>query len=607
MLAATQFSCEEFFNPEQALVVLEDDFYKNWNEYRSAEMGLYALQQNLVDQIVILGDLRGDLLEVTQYADKDLNEIYNFNISPDNKYASPNNFYKLIEATNNLARELEQQHPEVLDKSEALTNYDRLYGEVLCMRAWAYFNAVKIYGEVPYIWPSLTSSEEITEYLNAPRQYYDIEDINFNIDGYNKDTIKIDTLILDKIYLNMGMVIDTFTNQLSERIKAVGVIHNLENSDQTWDVTVWNMNAYRSLMGEMHLFNSNLSSAYDYFYPILYNYESETSNILYGLDDRFSNNKWKSIFEGIDVYEHILTLQFDKSFQQQNSLQKLFSVQSPNLYMMKPTKVAIDNWETIWSGKKLIKYSTIPENTIIDIDNFGYGVPGDFYRGYGVSYAYMKGAEMMTESDVRLMLYYKSLGNNRDAKNLLEGAVPVVYKYTIGKDIFDHDADFILYRASNIHLYCAEIYTYWIHDKGVYNTDLNKGISILNNGAYKRPVDFNQLGVRGRVGFGSGDDAVYIEDYIYQHDPYTNEIVGYLDYTANMDAKKAYLEDQIIQERARELAYEGHRFFDLIRVAKKRGDNSYLADKVAAKFSGEKAEQIREILMNEENWYVPMD
>ena len=77
----------------------------------------------------------------------------------------------------------------------------------------------------------------------------------------------------------MGMVIDTFTTQLPERIKAVGVIHNLENEDASWDITVWNNNSYFSLMGEMHLFNSNLSAAYGYFYPILFNFDSETSSI----------------------------------------------------------------------------------------------------------------------------------------------------------------------------------------------------------------------------------------------------------------------------------------------------------------------------------------
>ncbi len=605
LLAGILSSCEEFFHPDQDLIIKEDDFHKNWNEYRSAEMGLYSLQQQLVEQLVVLGELRGDLLEVTPSAGKDLLEVYNFSISPGNKYASPNNFYILIAATNNLIRKLESAHPEVLDHSAPVTNFDRLYGEVLCMRAWTYFNAVKIFGEIPYIWPSLTSGNEINSYIQASQSYYDVSDIIYGLDGYHNDTISGDTLLLEKAYVDMGLVIDTFTTQLPERIKAVGVIHNIDNGDLTWDVTVWNQNAYRSLMGEMHLYNSNLSAAISYFNPILYNNESETSNIKYGLDGKFSNEKWINIFEGIDVYEHILTLQFDKTYQQQHSLQFLFSALPPNRYMLKPTSIAIANWETIWSETDIRKDGINPDQTFMA----QLGIPGDFSRGHGVSYAYMQDGLMMTEDEVRLMLYYKSIGNYRDVDHILEGIDTVVYKYTIGKDIFDHDANFILYRAAAIHLYAAEIYTYWLHDvtgQGILNTNINKGLSLLNNGAYKDPPDGSQMGVRGRVGFGRADDAVYVENQIYQHDPYTNEITGYLDFTADLQGKQDYLEDQIITERARELAFEGNRFYDLMRVAIKRGDPSYLANKVAAKFSGAKAEEIRQHLMNEENWYVPL-
>ena len=67
------------------------------------------------------------------------------------------------------------------------------------------------------------------------------------------------------------------------------------------------------------------------------------------------------------------------------------------------------------------------------------------------------------------------------------------------------------------------------------------------------------------------------------------------------------VEDLIVEERALELAYEGHRWFDLMRIARHREDPAYLADKVAAKFKEEaKREEVRQRLMDPENWYLPL-
>jgi hypothetical protein len=69
-------------------------------------------------------------------------------------------------------------------------------------------------------------------------------------------------------------------------------------------------------------------------------------------------------------------------------------------------------------------------------------------------------------------------------------------------------------------------------------------------------------------------------------------------------AKQFYLEDQILNEKARELAYEGERFYDLMRAAKRRNDPSYLAKKVAAKYPESKREQIYNYLLDPQNWYI---
>ena len=41
-------SCEEFFDPVQETIIPEEGGISDWNDYRSAELGMYKLQQDLV-------------------------------------------------------------------------------------------------------------------------------------------------------------------------------------------------------------------------------------------------------------------------------------------------------------------------------------------------------------------------------------------------------------------------------------------------------------------------------------------------------------------------------------------------------------------------------
>ncbi len=592
-------SCKEFLNPDQEINITKDKLYDDWYEYRSSAMGLYGIQTDLVEQLVILGELRGDLMQITENADADMVEIYNFNVSKENKYASPTNFFKLIAATNSFITVLKAEHPEVLDPKSPVTNYDKLYGEALCMRAWAYFNAVRIYGKVPFIPESLTNMDEVSNFLNSTGTYIDSVHIIYGTDGYTNDTLKNVPITLEKQYYDQNLIIDYFTNELTKSVKSVGVNHFIDNNDQTWEVTVWNQYAYDALLGIMYLTDGDLAKAAKHFEKIVY---TNSDNYRYQIDASFGNNNWRNIFTNIDLREHIFTLWYGKTYFQQNSFQEFFEPRAPHKYMLKPTRAAIMNWETTWDNFQLAVNNTQPERTRTVFR----GMPGDFYRGYGASYMYLQNGVPVPQQDVFAMLWLKSEEDYRTSQLLVEGADTVIWKYSIGKGVFDQDANFVVYRAAGVHLWLAELYVWWrFNQGGVVREFTSNAVNIVNDGSnYSVSSSRLQRGVRGRVGVGGATDGLRVGNINYLRHPFTNQVTGYLDLTGNFKGLQLYLEELIVDERARELAYEGERFYDLIRVAKRRNDPSFLAKKVSEKFPKERREAMYNLLLDEKNWYI---
>jgi hypothetical protein len=592
-------SCEKFLNPDQELNITEDRLYDDWYEYRSVEMGLYALQQDLVEQLMILGELRGDLLEITPNADADMVEVYRFNVSRSNRYASPTHMFKLISACNNFIRILEAEHPEVLDPESPVTNYDKLYGEALCMRAWTYFNAARIYGRVPFIPESLVTMEEIDAFIESPGTYIDSVYIAFSKDGYHNDTLFNEPIVLEKHYFDVDLVVDFFTKQLEQQVKAVGVNHHIDNNDISWEVTIWNDFAMHALLGQMFLTQGDLVKASGHFQKIMKN---PSDNYRYHIDESFGYGSWSNIFTNIDSREHILTVWFNKAYFQQNLFQRYFEPWVSHRYMLRPTYTAILNWESVWRGQVMDEDVNDPGKSEMTEP----GIPSDFYRGYGYSYIYARNGVPLSGNDYLNMLLLRADGDDRSSRAIMEGMDTIVFKYSIGRDLFSQDASYIIYRAAGIHFYMAEIYTYWAYEQNdIVRTNTTAALGILNDGSnYTLDASRVEVGIRGRVGLSGTNDKITVRNINYIHDPYTNEISGYIDLTGNFQGKQEYLEEQMLKEKARELAFEGERFYDLVRVARRRNDPSFLAEAVSSKFPPDQREHIYNLLLDENNWTI---
>lgn len=176
---------------------------------------------------------------------------------------------------------------------------------------------------------------------------------------------------------------------------------------------------------------------------------------------------------------------------------------------------------------------------------------------------------------------YRGIGFSIDT---LSAGDYYIKKYSLD-EAEPYGADIILSRASDIHLMLAEAYNRM--------GDPNTALVFVNDGwsrADKVPSAYRKwntnMGVRGRVTLAPATVPVEITD--------PNQIM-------------LAVEDIIMDERALELAFEGKRYFDLMRIARRRGDNDYLAKRVAMKFEGSKVQQIRELLWNDSNWYIPIN
>jgi len=78
-------------------------------------------------------------------------------------------------------------------------------------------------------------------------------------------------------------------------------------------------------------------------------------------------------------------------------------------------------------------------------------------------------------------------------------------------------------------------------------------------------------------------------------------------YSGNYEAQiQDAVEDLIIDEMGLELAFEGTRFSDLYRVAQRRGNPDYLAERVSKRHTGEVDPSLRAWLNDKNNWFLPI-
>jgi starch-binding outer membrane protein, SusD/RagB family len=559
-------SCKEIFEvePENAI-----DYKNNFQDIYDADAamtGIYGSLLSVAGQYEVLNELRADLMSVTDNADAHLRQIENHSVTLGNPYADPKPFYSIILNCNDVIRNLTIMKD---NNRITLTEYNHRFSDVVALRSWLYFQLGIHFGEIPYVTEPIENINDVKDEAKFPR-------------------VKLADLVPRLI---AGIEALPFKDPYPASSSL-----NTQIDGYPTKLIFINKN---TLLGDLYLFNNNYQQAAVAYKQVLetttplgpgagYTYYNTFMGTSGSDNDAVTASAWQTFLTRSPQdrefqAEWIWCLFFDKNFKPQNPFIDLFS-NTGGKYLLKPSRQAMENWDS-------------QEQTN--------GTPND-YRGPNNSYKIINGQPVIM----------KFLYNYLDATT----GVPT--------NILEKSGKWFLYRATQMHLRYSEAANREGHAKIAYAL-LNQGVRatyIFNpttsdvtqkQGTFLpfpydldgRKIDaptirgkhHRNLGIRNRVGVKPSliDSAQYFD--MSQPKQFDKPVL-------DQAAFAAYMEDKIMDEAVLELAYEGNRWQDLIRIAIRRNDPAYLADRVYAKLQKEgnpAASTVRARLMSRENWFLP--
>ena len=522
-------SCDGFLDAGSERYTFEEEYGVTSDHDSLYSMaGIFYSLQKLGDRYVLLGELRGDLVQTEDDASAYLKQINEFTVTKDNPYASTKEYYAVINNCNYTIKNV--------DTAKVYNGYDkkmyRLMASAKSIRAWTYLQLALNYGTVNYIVDPILSAED------AEKEYQKL-DINALADVLIEDLLPFK----DIQTLNLGSFA-SFETRLS-------------------------IFPVKFLLGDLYLLKKDYLNAAKMYHELMYDKSAVISN-RYLNEISFVNNapsgytwRWYNIFTPGST-EVISAIASSPDYGNPFTLDSL-----SYHFMISPTQYIIDKWE------KAIYY---------------------------------KNDLQLAEGDMRGLCSYNSLVGqfpcfNASMLNYTNPKKPIIGKY-IGYNSED-EKRIVLYRNSLLYLRYAEAINrlgypetaYAILTTGLNQTTIKKSKIVKEIGiAGTSPeyLDFSDYRFSANIGtMMRGLGNTQLDSTYYNLKPQANKPDSIL-----------FVENQIVDELAAELAFEGNRYQDLMRIALRRNNPAFLADKVSKKFTTNK-ELIRTKLMDTKNWYLP--
>lgn len=564
-------SCEDFFEHESEYVIYEEDnALDNAADTIYSVIGIINKLQAVADRTLLLGEVRGDLVDVTSRASGDLRDLALFNVDDNNMYNNPRDYYAVINNCNYFIAKVDT----ALKNNRNESIFMREYAAVKGFRAWTYLQLALNYGSVPFVTdPILTKEESDREY---PRK---------DIKGVCQYFIQ-----------DLASLVDVKTPYYGE-IRS--------NDSRLFYFPI------RLLLGDMNLWAGNYKEAARNYYEYLTKRNGENSAYPIGTDVvRWFDNEWNTRYVG-------WSFQFSsESYGTQSELITMIpgdSIPSEGYYseLRNLYNSTNDNdWEV----------SLVPSNSLINLS------------------AAQKNCVIVGDAAARDTVYApNNLDNYQSGDLRLQDTWTLTKNATLVGDGSAKKVDYQqiskfstrnvhIYRRTMVYLRLAEAlnragyprFAYQILATGVNNKVIEEQVIpyYRNDSTYLRQFNFpntlyglytletasvanaNTMGIHSR-GSGWSDANAY---YQMPNDTTIKDSLSLIQYQIDE------VEKMIVDEGALEFAFEGIRFYDLMRVAMHRGEPSFLADRIYARRGenniGQVKAEIAVDLTDMNNWYL---
>lgn len=557
--------CKKTFDVLPETSVDRVQAYRNIFDADAAIVGIYGKFMNLAKQYVIWNELKADLADITLNSDKYLRQISEHNVTSDNPYINPQPWYDVINNCNDALANFKTMLQNNLLKVD---EYNMRYSDVGAIRSWVYLQLGIHFGNIPYVTVPVEQVSDLKDASKFPMvPLKDLIDslVQFtenlpylnpyppNFLSYSTSvstTTIVDGYPTSKFFINKNILLGDLYLWQGQYLKAASQYNIVMNIQGNEGFPPANVGAQYY---DQYRISNQAGVAVSY---------SRTQDIT-----SLNYSGWREIFEAgftsvIFRDEWIWVLPFDPRFAPTNPFIDLFSINGGS-YLIAPSAQAMDNWNktnTIYSFTS----ATVSAGPV-----YGVRFPFDS-RGNPFTYRFINGQPVIM----------KYLYNYLSANSAGASLQPIAILAEQGK--------WFLERAAGLHLRYAEAanrdgkhkLAYSLVNYGVpfhYDSipgatsarDVTRWAQTFLPDPYKfdarglespryRNTWYRNGGIRGRAGVA----LVQLPGTLPVMDSVTN------------------VENMIMDEYALEMAYEGKRWADLLRVAIRRNDPSYIANKI---------------------------